>query len=80
MTISMSTPLLTRGPFTVSELVDLAHRADPNVTSEIVAPALERSTLPETEEYLAYGLAADAQEKMHSELAAAAASLRERAN
>jgi hypothetical protein len=72
--------LLTQGRFTVAELVDLAQRTDPNVTSEVVAEVLERSTMPEDEEYLAYGITAAAQNRLHADLAAAAASLSEKAS
>lgn len=71
--------LLTRGPFTADELVELAHQADPNVTSETLATVLERSARPEAEEYQAYGITADTQDKIHTDLATAAASLRETA-
>ncbi|MPZ26105.1 MAG: hypothetical protein GEV12_06555 [Micromonosporaceae bacterium] len=70
--------LLTQGRFTAAELVDLAKGIDPNVTSEVVAAVLERSTMPEDEEYLAYGIPAAAQNRLHADLAAAAASLREK--
>jgi hypothetical protein len=72
--------LLTQGRFTAAELVDLAQRTDPNVTSEVVAEVLERSTMPEDEEYLAYGITAAAQNRLHADLAAAAASLSEKAS
>jgi hypothetical protein len=50
------------------------------VTSEVVAEVLERSTMPEDEEYLAYGITAAAQNRLHADLAAAAASLSEKAS
>lgn len=69
--------LLERGRFTATQLVELAHRADPNVTTEVVAAALRRSRLPEDEDYLAYGVTRTDLEKLHADLASAAARLRE---
>jgi hypothetical protein len=66
--------LLTRGHFTATQLVEITRQADPNVTSDVLAAVLERSALPETEEYFAYGIEPDRQAAIHRDLAAAAAS------
>lgn len=69
--------LLAGGHFTVNQLVDLAHKADPNITYDVVATALERSRLPEDEDYLAYGMTASTLEQLHTDLASASADLRQ---
>lgn len=69
--------LLAGGHFTVNQLVDMAHKADPNITGDVVAIALERSPLPEDEDYLAYGMTASTLEQLHADLASASAHLRQ---
>jgi hypothetical protein len=68
--------LLVGGHFTVNQLVDLAHKADPKITDDVVATALERSRVPEDEDYPAYGVNASALEQLHADLASASAKLR----
>lgn len=68
--------LLAGGHFTAQQLVRLASEADPNVTSDSLATALDHSALPEPEDYAVYGLPLVEQERMHAALAAAAESLR----
>lgn len=69
--------LLASGRFTPNQLVELTSRADPNVTNDTLAAALERSTLAEEDDYQAYGLTTQAQRQLHTDLAAAANALRQ---
>lgn len=68
--------LLAGEHFGGAELVRLASGADPNVTPEALATALEHSALPEPEDYAAYGLTLEDQQSLHARLAAGARELR----
>lgn len=69
--------LLAGEHFTAVELVQLVSKADPNVTVDALATALEHCALPEPEDYAAYGLTQEDQQHLVARLKVAAHSLRE---